>query len=237
MSKSFFQFKQFGIHQDHCAMKVGTDGVLLGALSRADNATQMLEIGVGTGVVSLMMAQRYPNLDITGVEIDQETWSQASQNAENSPWADRICFINEDFKLFSKTSIRKFDLVVSNPPYFKGSLLSIDPKRNLALHQSSLNFEALLDGTIEILADDGEVFVILPPVEMAQFKHLAMQKGLFQKKEFLIRDKASKPLLRKMGNFSRQEGGFESQDLIIKDENGKFSDTYAALLKDFLLIF
>lgn len=237
MSKSFFQFKQFGIHQDRCAMKVGTDGVILGALAIADKAAQMLEIGVGTGVVSLMMAQRYPKLDITGVEIDQETWEQASENAKKSPWVDRIQFFHIDFKQFAQKSGRKFDLVISNPPYFLGSLASPDPKRNLALHQSSLTFETLLLGTINVLSDEGELIIILPPVEMDFFQDLAVQKGLFINKEFIIRDKSSKPVLRRLANFSYKEGFLGAEELIIKNENGKYSEAYAALLKDFLLIF
>jgi len=237
MSKSFFQFKQFGIHQDRCAMKVGTDGVILCALAIADKAAQMLEIGVGTGVVSLMMAQRYPKLDITGVEIDQETWEQAFENSKKSPWADRIQFFHIDFKQFAQKSGRKFDLVISNPPYFSGSLPSPDAKRNVALHQSSLNFEALLGGTIEVLTDEGELYVILPPVEMDYFKDLAYQRALFLKKEFIIRDKPNKPILRKLANFSCKEGFLGAEELIIKNENGKYSEAYAALLKDFLLIF
>lgn len=237
MPKSFFQFKQFGIHHDRCAMKVGTDGVILGALASADKAAQMLEIGVGTGVVSLMMAQRFPNLYITGVEIDQETWEQAAENANKSPWADRIQFHYQDFRKFAQNSRRKFDLVISNPPYFSGSLPSHDAKRNLALHQSSLDFEALLVGTINVLSEEGELFIILPPTEMDYFHRLAVQKGLFLKKEFIIRDKSSKPVLRRLANFSHNEGFLGAEELIIKNENGKYSEAYAALLKDFLLIF
>ena len=100
MSKSFFQFKQFGIHMDRCAMKVGTDGVVLGAMAGEEKAVNMLEIGVGTGVVSLMMAQRFQQLAITGVEIDQDAWEQSSENAANSPWSSRVKFLHESLQSF-----------------------------------------------------------------------------------------------------------------------------------------
>ena len=139
-----FRFKQFSVNHDRCAMKVGTDAVLLGSISGSGNPKSILEIGVGTGVVSLMLAQRFPEARITGVEIDREAWEQASENARQSPWKDRIDFVHMSFQDFCLKQGQKYDLIVSNPPFFPNHLKSPDPKRNLALHNDTLSFGELV---------------------------------------------------------------------------------------------
>lgn len=237
MSKSFFRFKAFGIHQDRCAMKVSTDGVLLGALAGHAHASTMLEIGVGTGVVSLMMAQRFTALQILGIEIDPEALAQAQQNAFNSPWKNRIEFRKISFQDFAQQVSLKFDLVVSNPPYFPNHLKSPNEKRNLALHQDALTFEELVNGAVKVLAPLGQFWLILPPHEMKVVSLLASKKRLYLNQLFNVRDKASKPILRQIGQFSFQEGGRPNFDLIIKDKAGDYSPQYQALLREFLIIF
>lgn len=237
MSKAYFQFKQFGVHQDRCAMKVSTDGVILGALAGDEKAKTMLEIGVGTGVVSLMMAQRFGDLEITGVELDEDAAEQAMENAKNSPWKDRITFFHQDFQTFSRDSIDKFDLIISNPPYFPNHLKSSDTKRNMALHNDSLSFDELIDGVYKLLHENGRFWVILPPKEMRVLEEKAKAKKLFPGWQLLVKDRASKKVIREVQVFSFQITDMDTELLIIKDENGIYSMSYSELLKEFLLIF
>jgi tRNA1Val (adenine37-N6)-methyltransferase len=237
MSKSFFQFKAFGIHQDRCAMKVGTDGVVLGALAGEKKAVKMLEVGVGTGVISLMMAQRYDSLEITGVEIDWDAWDQASGNAANSPWSARINFLHQRFQDYSHKTSDKFDLIVSNPPYFSNHLKSLDLKRNIALHHDSLTFPELLSGVEKLLAPKGAFWLILPPDIMKQMQGIAASRKMYLNKQIYIRDRVSKPILRTIGRFSFLPEKEESSELLIKDQDGTYSAAYSNLLRDYLLIF
>jgi len=237
MPKSFFQFKQFGVYQDNCAMKISTDGVLLGAFSGKGSPKQVLEIGIGTGVVSLMMAQRFPKAVFTGLEIDQEACLQASSNAGNSPWGNRINFFHQSFQDFYPSENQKFDLIISNPPYYPDHLKSNDPRKNLALHNDSLPFSILMEGTSRLLASEGEFWVILPFHQMKSLEMEALKVGLFPSQSLIIRDKPIKPILRVIRSFSfYKEKGF-SNELCIKYDNNAYSKDYADLLKDFLLIF
>jgi len=237
MSKAYFQFKQFGVNQDRCAMKVSTDGVILGAVAGDGKARAMLEIGVGTGVVSLMLAQRFGNLKITGLELDKDAYEQAMENAKNSPWKKKITFLHYDFKTFSRDSIHKFDLIVSNPPYFPNHLKSSDTQRNMALHNDSLSFEELIDGVHRLLLENGRFWVILPPKEMRALEGKAKAKKLFPGWQLLVKDRASKQVIREVQVFSFLFTEKTTEVLIIKDENGAYSIGYSGLLKEFLLIF
>ena len=133
MANSYFRFKQFTIHQEKCAMKVGTDGCLLGAWVDLSQSQRILDVGCGSGLIAIMTAQRCTNVTITGIEIDNEAASQATENAESSPWAERIEIICEDFLKF--TPEQQFDTIVSNPPYFSNSLKCPNDKRNKARHR------------------------------------------------------------------------------------------------------
>lgn len=237
MSQSFFQFKQFGIHMDRCAMKVGTDGVVLGALAGEEKAKNMLEVGIGTGVISLMIAQRYGSLEITGVEIDLDAWEQASENASQSPWSERIKFLHQSFQEYSDSVSEKFDLIVSNPPYFFNHLKSVDPKRNMALHHENLSFSELVSGVRKLLAPKGAFWLILPPEGMRQMEKIAADQGLYLNRQIFIRDRASKPILRTVGRFSFLPEKEDGSELLIKDQNGAYLAAYSTLLRDYLLIF
>ena len=159
MSNSYFKFKKFTIWHDKCAMKVGTDGVLLGAWVNVDNATKILDIGTGTGVVALMLAQR-SDAEIIGIEIDSDAAEQASCNANESSWRNRIKIINQDFIHYNSKEL--FDVIVSNPPYFKNSIKSNDDKRNLARHVSSLNYQMLVEKAASLLLPTGSFSIIVP---------------------------------------------------------------------------
>ncbi|EOZ99735.1 tRNA (adenine37-N(6))-methyltransferase TrmN6 [Indibacter alkaliphilus LW1] len=238
MASKPFRFKQFDIHQDKCAMKVGTDGVLLGALA-GERASfgKVLEIGLGTGVVSLMLAQRFEQAEIDGVEIDQETWQQAVENAKISPWADRINFWFGDFKGFTSDRNEKYDLIVSNPPYFSNHLKSPNLKRNLAIHNDSLPFEDLIKGVCTILANHGEFWLILPEYEMKIFEALAEKSQFFNCKTIIIKNKNKGRLFRNVSCFTKNKKEYSEIEVYIKDENGEYSEWYRNILIPFLIIF
>lgn len=232
-----FRFKQFSVHHDRCALKVGTDGVLLGAIAGKGSPKNILEIGVGTGVVSLMLAQRFPEAVITGVEIDKEAWNQAAENARQSPWGDRIDFINMSFQDFCLSRKTKFDLVVSNPPYFSNHLKSSDSKRNIALHNDALPFCELTDGVISLLHETSEFWVILPPTQMGELETQTIRNNLNLVSKISIRDKSSKNILRLIYGFSFLNNTRTVRSITIKEESGDYSDDYSDLLKNFLIIF
>jgi len=232
-----FRFKQFSIHHDRTAMKVGTDGVLLGAMAGKGSPKNILEIGVGTGVVSLMLAQRFPLAKITGVEIDPDAWKQAAENAQNSPWANRIEFLNTSFQDYSQHSLTKFDLIVSNPPYFSYHLKSPDPKRNLALHTDALSFRELASGVINLLDRGSEFWVILPPEQMADLEKILTTSELNVICKNLIRDNPQKNILRLVYGFSFLNQTSSESSLSIKQANGIYSDDYSDLMKEFLIVF
>jgi tRNA1Val (adenine37-N6)-methyltransferase len=237
MSKTFFQFKQFGVHQDQCAMKISTDGVILGAYAGSGNPEKILEIGIGTGVVSLMLAQRFPEAHIIGVEIDQGACLQATFNAYNSPWANRLNFRFQSFQDYYKSENQKFDLIICNPPYYPDHLKSNDKRKNLAFHNDSLPFSNLVEGTGRLLTSEGDFWVILPLNQMKSFETVALKAGLFPNHLLIVRDNPEKPVLRVIRSFSFTNKIVASNELIIKDYQNKYSESYAELLKDFLLIF
>ena len=237
MADTPFRFKQFSVHHDRTAMKVGTDGVLLGAIAGSGSPHNILEIGVGSGVVSLMMAQRFSEAKIQGVEIDHAAWQQATENAQKSPWNGRIDFFNKSFQEFCHQDLTKFDLIVSNPPYFSNHLKSPDPKRNLALHADALPFHDLAKGVLALLHSEGEFWVILPPDQMGELEKILLSLGLNAIWKIAVKDKPSKNILRKIYGFSFYSRTVNEKDIFIKDENGYFSNDYSELLKEFLIVF
>ena len=218
-------------------MKVGTDGVLLGATARAQSPKTVLDIGTGTGLVALMLAQRFPTARIEAVEIDEAAFLQAKENAAESPWADRIHIWHTPFQDFAIACEKEFDLIVSNPPYFPNHLLSGDQKRNLALHQEGLDFGALADGVTRLLSKTGVFWVILPPQQMKSFESELQKRGLAPFFLFEICDRPQKNSHRQIQAFSFKKRAFGQHKITIKELNGTYSKEYSELLRDFLIIF
>ncbi|OYX08558.1 MAG: methyltransferase [Algoriphagus sp. 32-45-6] len=233
MGNSWFQFQQFRIDQDRCAMKISTDAILLGALANAEKPNQILDIGTGTGVIALMLAQRFAEAKVTAVELDSDAASQAQENISQSPFGSRMNLCQGRIQDFSPDE--KFDLIVSNPPYFPDHLKSSDSKRNQALHTDSLSFEELIDRVLALLNPDGKFWLILPPRQMEDFADLDKKSDLKDFRRISVRDRADKPIFRVVGGFSKAEKTTDSQELILKDSSGNYTSAYKNLLSGFLL--
>jgi tRNA1Val (adenine37-N6)-methyltransferase len=175
MANSFFRFKQFTVYQDKCAMKVGTDGVLLGALPDVQGAESLLDIGTGTGLVALMLAQRNPHMHVDAIEIDPDAAQQARQNVAGSPWPHIEV---HQVALQQYFPHRQYQIIVSNPPYFVNSLKAPQQARNTARHTDTLSFADLLQGVNRLLLPQGKFWVILPDEAQAEFCRLADHEGL-----------------------------------------------------------
>ena len=237
MGNSWFQFQQFRVEQDRCAMKISTDAVLLGSLVQSDGPKQILDIGTGTGVIALMLAQRFPEAQITALELDPEAASQARENCEQSPFSERLTVLEGRFQDFQ--SEKRLDLLVSNPPFFPDHLPTSDPKRQQALHTDSLSFEELLHKASQVLTPSGSFWVILPPRQMQDFIQFGATHGLFPGTRVGIRDTAAKPIHREVVGFSFSEAipNALPDELLLKNEDGSYSERYRQLISGFLLGF
>ncbi|MDA0313773.1 MAG: methyltransferase [Bacteroidetes bacterium] len=237
MGNSWFQFQQFRVEQDRCAMKISTDAVLLGSLAQSKSPKQILDIGTGTGVIALMLAQRFPEAQVTALEIDPEAAAQAKENFKESPFADQLKLKPTALQEFSADI--SFDLIVSNPPYFPDHLKSRDSKRNLALHTDSLSFEALLRHASQLLAPSGQFWVILPPRQMGDFCKLAEKVLLFLNSKIQIQDTPSKPVHREIVSFSKSKNlpSIPTRVYSLKETDGTSTIDYQQLIAGFLLKF
>jgi tRNA1Val (adenine37-N6)-methyltransferase len=237
MGNSWFQFQQFRIHQDRCAMKISTDAVLLGALADADSPFSILDIGTGTGVIALMLAQRFENAAVTAVELDEDAARQAAENFRESPFAGRLRVAKLRFQDFQEDL--RFDLIVSNPPYFPDHLKSKDARRNQALHTDALSFEELLQKAVKLLKKTGQIWIILPPRQMVDFLEVAQRQGLSPRQRILIRDSMGKPVIREVAGLSFFSGiqQEERTEICLKTADGSFSEAYSGLISGFLLGF
>ena len=178
MANGYFQFKQFTIRQQHCAMKVGTDGTLLGAWAQASaGLCRVLDVGTGTGLIALMMAQRYPEARAIAIDIDEKAVFQAQENVSASPFADRIKVIEADVQTFEDSE--KFDFIVCNPPFFEDSLVCPDPQRTEARHTVSLGYRQLMASAFRLLKDNGRFSVIIPADCRSRLESEAHLRGFF----------------------------------------------------------
>lgn len=231
MSETVFHFKHFTIQQDRSAMKVGTDGVLLGAWVDAKGCKKILDIGTGTGLIALMLLQK-SDATVDAIEIDQDSFEQAKENLKSSPWSNRGRVIHSSLQDY-RPGIR-YDLIVSNPPYFIDSFAPSDEARNRARQAgASLSYEELLAGVIRLLQNSGKFCVILPSKEGAWFREMAERDGLLCNRVLNIRTKADKPLKRVIMEFSRQEKFFNESEIVLREEDQRFSESYKNLTSDF----
>jgi tRNA1Val (adenine37-N6)-methyltransferase len=238
MANQTFAFKQFKISQDKCAMKVGTDAVLLGAWVNTANAKHILDIGTGTGIIALMLAQK-SGAKIDAIDIDQNAFIQATENVNNCDWKSRITIHNTSLQKFAEQQHEyKFDLIVSNPPYFVDSSKAMEESRTNARHTDQLPYDELLNGVLKLLSPAGKFYVILPTKESELFKELALENKLYLTKLTRVVTRADKPEKRWLMRFEFTQRSFsESSITIEKDERHSYTDEYKELTKDYYLAF
>ncbi|MDR2859827.1 MAG: methyltransferase [Mediterranea sp.] len=232
MSNPFFHFKQFTIRQDECAMKVGTDGVLLGAWAPVECVRRILDVGTGTGLIALMLAQRSPAF-ITALEIDKSAACQAGENVRCSPWNDRIEVVCTDFRTFMPKD--KYDLIVSNPPYFVDSLLSPDKQRSIARHDYRLSYLDLIQGTKQLLSPQGMFAIIIPTNVAGTLEELARLYGLFPFRRLDVVTKPGGEPKRTLLAFSFFERAYKGEMLLTETSRHQYSEEYIALTKEYYI--
>ena len=230
MSNDFFRFKQFCIHHDRCAMKVGTDGVLLGAWGCVEGH-RILDIGTGTGLIALMAAQRNPEAKVWGIDIDEEVVFQARENIAESPFCSRIECILKDVLAFETKEL--FDAILCNPPFFTEDTLPDDKSRALARNNKNLPFPLLIKKVAELLAEDGVFSLVVPRGLLPEIVGLRLENGLHLVRRCQVHTTAQKPPRRTLLAFSRQNLKCDEQVLCLMDKDGSRSPQYQELTKDF----
>ncbi|MBQ7996272.1 MAG: methyltransferase [Paludibacteraceae bacterium] len=238
-----FQFKQFFVAHDRCAMKVGTDGVLLGAwaesaVSIQPSAFRILDVGTGSGLVALMLAQRFPEAHIDAIDIDKAAVEQAAENFAASPWSDRLHTFHVRLQDWQSHSVPS--LIVSNPPYFQNSLKNPDKGRELARHTDTLSYEELLCHSARLLSEHGQLAIILPAEAEQEIRTLAAQHSLFTTRITRVYSKETKPARRVLLQFEKSEYrdtdiSIAEDRLVLEDDKGTRSAAYQEITKDFYL--
>jgi len=236
MANNYFNFKQFTINQDKCAFKVGTDGVLLGACADVTGVAEILDIGTGTSLIALMLAQRSV-AEITEIEPDNDSFEQACDNVRKSKWHNRIMVINSDLQNFSPGNAR-YDLIVTNPPYFTDSLRNPNPGKAATRHNVNLDTSDMLSGVIRLLGDNGKFQVIMPYVEGNILIAEAREYELFCNSILKIKPLPTSEVGRLILTFSRHR--LKPAEKFLTIEYGKvhkFTEEYINLTRDFYLKF
>lgn len=241
MANSYFKFKQFTINQNRCAMKVCTDACLFGALVanhilttiKKKDSFQCLDIGAGTGLLSLMAAQKNNQIKIDAVEIDAPAAEQVRENIAASPWRDNIQVFNED--IISFTAEKKYNYIFSNPPFFKGDLKSADNTKNNAKHDTALSLLQLLQVVDSHLATAGTFAVLLPYHRVDYFIAESKKRGLHLTAQVLVKQTVKHKFFRGILFFTRKEIKPELSEIIIKDIEHNYTPEFAAALKDYYL--
>jgi tRNA1Val (adenine37-N6)-methyltransferase len=235
MSK--FQFKQFAIEQDRCAMKIGTDGVLLGAWTPiTNNPFSILDIGAGTGIIALMLAQRSNAQQIDALEIDEAAYEQATDNFENSPWNDRLFCFHAGLDEFIEEPEEEYDLIVSNPPFYAEEYKTENESRDLARFQDAMPFEQLLEAAALLLSENGIFAVIIPCKEEENFMALANEFELYPLKITRVKGTPTTAIKRSLLAFSRNKTtDLPIDELVIETARHVYTAEYIALTTDFYL--
>jgi len=236
MSKQLFQFKQFSVHQDQCAMKVGTDGVLLGAwTSVAYNPYNILDVGAGTGILSLMMAQRSNAQQIEAIEIDDDAFEQCAENFENSPWNDRLFCFHASLLEYIEAVDEKFDLIICNPPFYSEDYKTKDKSRDLARFSDAMPMEHIIFAVTHFLSEKGKFSIVLPYKEEKKYIEEASLIDLSPNRILRIKGNPTSAIKRSLIEFSFHESATKINELIIETERHQYTQDYINLTKDFYL--
>ena len=235
-----FRFKEFVVEDSDCAMKVCTDSCILGAWVHSNESKKILDIGAGSGLISLMLAQRFERANIIAIEIDEKASKQCISNFDNSPWKESLDVINQDF--ISYLSDEKFDLIVSNPPFYENNLKSDNSQKNIAHHAQSLSFKQLIEGVVKNIAANGKFFVLLPAQTFEQFMAIVHSNSTLQTFEILeISNFIAEIPFRYIVQFQcideKVESNTKSLAIKVSRQNNVYTPEFAQLLKDYYLIF
>ena len=232
-----FNFKKFSIHQNNAAMKIGTDGILIGAWVNISKKFKALDIGSGTGIISIMLCQRNLNLELDSIELSPSAIMDAKINIENCNWSDRIKLFHQSLKDFHPNS--KYDLIVSNPPYFKKSLQPSNSERSKARHQNDLKLEDILKFSNQNLTKDGSLNIILPFEQKSEAIEIAKKHGLNSVKECAVYPKPDKAPHRILIEFSKNENKQIIKESLVIEKAGRhnYSEDYKKLTREFYTIF
>ncbi|HTK19767.1 MAG TPA: methyltransferase [Mucilaginibacter sp.] len=233
-----FQFKQFSVDQSACAMKINTDGVLLGVLANTSNPQNILDIGTGTGVIALMLAQRFISAKIDAVEVDQPAAETAGRNFQNSSFMDRLTIYPLGFsEFFEQNPNKKYDLIVSNPPFYINSLKSPEVKKELAKHADKLFFEELLLSASKHLQESGILCMILPVDTAEMVSGLAAKHKLNPQKRIFIQSFSESKPHRVVVAYGFETPQIIEEKFVIYESVGKYSEQYINLLKPYFIAF
>lgn len=243
MSSDIFRFKNFSVRQSSSAMKVGTDGVLLGAWATSQCSEELphkiLDIGTGTGVIALMAAEVCPFATVTAVEIEPKAAQEAQYNFLSSKWSDRLTVENRPFQEFCKNEIHPnyFDIIITNPPYFINSLKNETASKTAARHTLLLPYEDLAEGTEKILSKNGLFFAILPYEQANIFIAIAALRGLYLRKRVDVQGSYTTATKRVLLKFTKEKGDTASSSLVIEKSRGEYTEKYKELTSRFYLKF
>lgn len=237
MSNNWFQFKQFKILQDKAEMKVGIDSVLLGSIASFTQPKEVLDIGSGTGLLALMAEQR-TNAKVTAIEIEKNAYEQCVENVVLNKKEESIKVIHNSFQNFANTCFRKFDHIISNPPFFNGTYLSNNQNRNMVRHTIFLSEEDLYSGIIKCISENGKFSIIIPADRIEEHMQLSAKYGIYCFKIVDVFPTIEKQANRKILEFSTLKKNIVKEKIIIRNyETNSYSDHYRRITKDFYLSF
>lgn len=232
-----FKFKQFAVNQDRCAMKIGTDAVLLGAWCPIDNNPKaILDIGAGTGILALMLAQRTNADQIDALEIDEEAYEQCVENFEGSPWADKLFCYHAGLDEFVDDPEDEYDLIISNPPFYSEDFKTENEQRDLARFQDAMPFEDLIEAADLLLSENGTFAVVIPYKEEERFIELCAEYELYPVKATRVKGSYKTPIVRSLLAFKRFElSVLTADELVVEINRHEYTDDYINLTQDFYL--
>lgn len=232
-----FSFKKFSVKQDKCAMKVGTDSVMLGAWCPIENNPKsILDIGAGTGILALMLAQRTQAQQIDAVEIDEDAYEQCVENFENSPWSDRLFCYHAGLDELVQDPEDEYDLIISNPPFYSEDFKTDNPQRDLARFQDALPFEDLVEAAALLLSENGLFAVVIPYKEEERLIDLCAEFELYPVKVTRVKGSHTTPIVRSLLAFKRYElSVLTADELVVEINRHEYTDDYINLTKDFYL--
>ncbi len=235
MPNNYFKFKKFTVMQESVSMKVSSDAVLFGSCVDTLNCENILDIGTGTGLLSLMLAQKNENSKIEAIEIDQQAFEKARLNFFNSPWANRLHVRYIDWNSFWPSLTKKYDLIVCNPPFFSGDLLPKDKKRVFSRHQQTLKYEELMKGAYRLLSEGGTFFLLVPYQLKEKVIIIGENNQLYCNKIINVKSSPIKNFHRSVLIFERSNNQNPGQEIIIRNEDGSYTEMYKKLCGDFYI--